>query len=80
MPISCIWEGVGSSHTRIFSHYKGMQICGGKDYSGIRLPNCLLVQTGAKLHEEETRLHPESQPLGLDTLASIASLISSQTL
>lgn len=80
MPISCSWEGVGSSHTRTFSHYKGMQICGRKDYPGISLPNCLLVQTGARLHEGETRLHLKSRPLGLDTLAPIASLISSQTL
>ena len=30
-PQSCSWMGVGSSHLRTFSRYKGMQTCGRKD-------------------------------------------------
>lgn len=71
---------MGSSHLGTFSHDKGMQTRGRKDQPGIRLPNCLLVQRDARPHGGDTGLHRDSRPLGLDTLAPIASLPSSQTI
>lgn len=60
-PPSCSWVGVGSFPLGAFSHYKGLQTCGGKDWPGMRLPSCLLVQTDARPHGGDAGLHRASR-------------------